>query len=131
MVVGVLARTSSLVVVVVVGLVGCGESASDPPAELSDAAKQGFSLAESTGCFACHGNGGVGGVAPAWTGLAGSEVELADGTTVSADHAYLVRSITDPGADMVAGAAIAMPPNSLDAGEVEAVVAYIESLTEP
>jgi cytochrome c oxidase subunit 2 len=131
MVVGVLARTSSLVVVAVVGLAGCGGSASDPPAELSDAAKQGFSLAQDTGCFACHGEAGVGGVAPAWVGLAGSEVELADGSTVTADHEYLVRSISDPGADMVAGPAIAMPPNSLDAAEVDAVVAYIESLTEP
>jgi cytochrome c oxidase subunit II len=96
--------------------------------EFSPAAVEGRQIAGDLGCGACHGVDGQGGVGPAWIGLAGSEVELADGSVVVADTEYLRRSITDPDADLVAGYTTKMPENALTDAQVEAVVAYIEAL---
>ena len=96
--------------------------------ELSDLAQRGRGISIGSGCASCHGRDGEGGVGPAWEGLYGSEVELADGTTVVADDAYLRRSILDPGAELVAGYTINMPENPLGEEEIAAVIAYIRSL---
>ena len=48
---------------------------------------------------------------PTWFGLYGSNVELADGTTVVADDAFIAESILNPKAKEVAGfAPTVMPP---------------------
>lgn len=116
----------------VTGLLGgCGSSsddAGDPDPELSTLAAEGRDIARDNGCASCHGTDGDGGVGPAWVGLAGSEVELEDGSTTTADAAYLDRAIADPTADVVSGYTIQMPENSLTADERTAVVAYIEEL---
>ena len=54
-----------------------------------------------TFCNACHSIDGTGGNGPTWRGLYGSEVVLADGTTVTADDAYILESIQDPTAKVV------------------------------
>ena len=82
------------------------------------------------GCAGCHGQDFGGAAGPGWTGLAGSEVELADGTTVVADDDYLTRAITDPGAEVAAGFSIEMPANNLTDDEVAAIVAYINTLAD-
>ena len=79
------------------------------------------------GCTSCHGPHGEGGAGPTWKGLYGSEVTLADGSTLTADEAYLTESIRDPSAKQVAGYGL-MPANSLDDAEIQAVVEYIRSL---
>ena len=107
-------------------LAACG--ASGPAADLSDAAQQGRRVAASRGCSVCHGDNGEGRVGPAWVGLIGSVVELEDGSAVTADTAYLRRSITDPQADIVAGVTVAMPTSDLSEDEVTALIAYIEEL---
>lgn len=81
-----------------------------------------------SGCAACHGRNGAGGVGPAWTGLYGSTVELEGGEQVAADEDYLRRSIVDPEAEKVTGYNVVMPDNNLTGPEVDAVVAYIEAL---
>lgn len=112
-----------------VGLaVGCGGGTAPAGPPLSPLAAEGRQLSADRGCLACHGEGGEGGVGPAWVGLSGSTVVLADGTSVQADREFLERSITDPGADAVAGYTVAMPVNDLTPEEVSAVVAYIEAL---
>ena len=68
------------------------------------------------------------GAGPSWVGLAGSTVELDDGSTPVADEAYLRRSISEPQAQRVAGYTIAMPENGLSEDEVDAIVAYILEL---
>ncbi len=103
----------------------CG--AGDP--DLPPAAAEGRQVARDNGCAACHGRNGEGGVGPAWQGLMGSEVELDDGTTVTADRDYLVRSITDPGADIVADYKVRMPDNDLTTTEIDAVIAYLEEIS--
>ena len=115
-----------VVAIALLSLAGCGDDDGSPalPAE----AEQGREIMRTNGCSACHGNNGQGGVGPAFTGLYGSQVALADGTTVTADEAFLTESIRTPGATKVAGYEIDMPPNDLDDDQVAAVVAYIQAL---
>ncbi|MEZ5248379.1 MAG: cytochrome c [Ilumatobacteraceae bacterium] len=112
-------------------LVACGDDEAAPDASADPIAVRGASIATASGCAACHGANWEGGIAPTWIGLAGSEVVLADGTTVIADTAYLTRSITEPSAQKVAGAAIVMPDNMLTDAQVEQIVYFIESLARP
>ncbi len=100
-------------------------------AALGDPVALGAQLVEDNGCTACHSPGTEKLVGPAWGGLYGSEVQLADGTTAKVDDAYLTQSILQPDAEVAAGyEAGVMPPYSdiLEAGEVAAIVAYIRSL---
>jgi len=116
-------------IVLAVGAVACGsDDASGPP--LSAAGERGKQLSLSSGCAGCHGSNGQGGVGPAWQGLAGSDVELADGTTIVADQEYLLRSILDPSADLLADYAVQMPRNNLDDAQVDDIVAYINDLAD-
>lgn len=96
--------------------------------ELSAAAEAGRDVYRGSGCAACHGPRGQGGVGPALAGVWGTDVELDDGTTVVADEAYLRESIMDPGAKKVAGYRVAMPPNNLDDAEVASILAFIEAI---
>lgn len=122
------ARTLAAVAVPVGLAVGCGGAAGSDDPPLPPLAAEGRQLAADRGCIACHGSEGEGGVGPAWIGLAGRQVVLSDGRTTTADAAYLGRSITDPGAEAVAGFTVAMPVNDLSPDEVAAVVAYIQAL---
>jgi cytochrome c oxidase subunit 2 len=82
-------------------------------------------------CMACHTTDGSTGVGPTWQGLYGSEVTLADGSTVTADEEYIRESIVDPGAKVHEGfAAGVMPDYSsiLSEQQIDDVVAYIISL---
>ena len=103
-----------------------------PTAQLVARGKQGFA---SDGCSACHSRTGGAGAGPTVKGLAGSSVTLTDGSTVTADAAYLARAITDPDAQVVKGyqsgimsAAIAANGLAGKPADVQALVAYIESL---
>ena len=115
-----------VVAISLLALAGCGGDDGSPalPAE----AEQGREIARTNGCAACHGNNGQGGVGPAFTGLYGSQVALADGTTVTADEAFLIESIRTPAATKVTGYDIDMPANDLDDDQIAAVIAYIRAL---
>lgn len=115
-------------VLIAVGASACGGSGS----ELSEVAQRGKDTANSNGCAGCHGANGQGGVGPSWVDLAGSEVELEDGTTVTADRGYLHRSIVEPDAEEVEGYTLKMPVKSLSDAQVDDIIAYIEELkSEP
>lgn len=122
-----LAVTSLLALVLAV-TAACGSSGESAQSDLSPAAARGQELAAQNGCTNCHSTDGRNGTGPTWQGLAGSTVTLDDGTTVTADDAYLHRSITDPSAQRVDGAAAIMPEFNLSPAEVDDLVAYIESL---
>lgn len=113
-----------------VGLVGCSsdESAEAPEVELTGEAARGEQVAADQGCTSCHRVSGEGGVGPSWAGLAGSEVELDDGSVVIADDEYLRRSIVEPNAQIVAGYNGIMPERALDDADVDALVAYLNAL---
>ena len=117
-------------VLLALGTVGCGgDGDAGPP--LSPEATEGRETAVRAGCAACHGADGQGGTGPAWDGVLGTDVTLDDGSTVTADEAYLTRSIADPAADVVDGFSVKMPQNQLTDEEIAKVVAYIVALNEP
>ncbi len=94
-----------------------------------DLASQGKTLATSNGCVGCHTITGTNGTGPTWKGLAGSQVPLADGSTVTADDAFLTESIKSPNAKVVKGFAPVMPAfASLTDDQVKALVEYIKSV---
>jgi cytochrome c oxidase subunit 2 len=117
-------------VLLALGVVACGGDDEAGPV-LSAEAAEGRQIAVRAGCAACHGADGQGGTGPAWDGVLGSEVTLDDGTTVTADEAYLTRSIADPAADVVDGFSVKMPQNQLTDEEIAKVVAYIVALGGP
>ena len=95
---------------------------------------RGKTLYTADGCSACHSLPGAAGVGPTFKGLAGSQVTLSDGSTVTASDAYLEQSISSPDAQIVKGYnAGIMPPaiasynlNSKPA-DIRALVAFIKS----
>jgi cytochrome c oxidase subunit 2 len=107
-----------------------GQADSTPGSSEQPGAANGEQLARSSGCAGCHGPDFGGGAGPGWIGLAGSEVELADGTAVVADSAYLTRAIADPSAEVRAGWTLRMPANNLSDAEIADIVAFIESLAD-
>lgn len=97
---------------------------------------QGKTLFSADGCAACHSLNGKPGAGPSLNGAAGRTVELADGTSVTADDTYLERSITDPDAEIVKGfnagimsAAIAGHDLGAHPSDVRALVAFIKAQT--
>jgi len=95
---------------------------------------RGKTLFADDGCAACHSLSGAAGAGPSLNGAAGRTVELADGTSVTADDAYLERSLTDPDADIVKGytagimsAAVAGHALADHPDDVRALVAFIKS----
>lgn len=95
---------------------------------------RGKALFASDSCSSCHSLTGSAGAGPTLKGLAGSTVTLTGGETVTADTAYLERSIADPDAQIVEGyragimsAAIASAGLSANPGAVGALVAFIQS----
>ena len=108
------------------GVGGDAGATADAPAAGS-AAANGEQLLRSSGCAGCHGADFRGGAGPSLVGLAGSQVTLADGSTLLADTAYLTRAIANPSADLVADYNLKMPANALTDVEIADIVAYIET----
>ncbi len=80
-------------------------------------------------CITCHVADGTG-RAPSLNGLYGAQVLLADGSTVTADEAYLRESLLQPNAKIVAGYQPLMPAfqGQLTEEQIFALTAYIKSL---
>lgn len=113
---------------VMVGSGACSDGSDQSDGDASTPVGRGEQLAASNGCTSCHSVDGSDGVGPTFAGLAGSEVELDDGTTVTADDEYLRSSIVDPSAQVVDGYRSLMPQRSLDPAEVDDLVAYLNTL---
>ena len=94
----------------------------------------GQQLFTADGCAGCHSLSGSKGVGPALNGLAGSTVTLSDGSTITADDAYLARSITEPDAQIVQGSQKGIMPAAIASfdltgkpQDVAALVAFIKT----
>ena len=94
----------------------------------------GQQLFTADGCAGCHSLSGSKGVGPALNGLAGSTVALSDGSTITADDAYLARSITEPDAQIVQGSQKGVMPAAIASfdltgkpQDVAALVAFIKA----
>jgi cytochrome c oxidase subunit 2 len=93
---------------------------------MADAGQQ---LFQSHGCVSCHVAGG-GGPGPSLVGVYGSQQQLADGSTVTADDAYIRESILNPTAKVVRGFQPIMPSfqGQVNEQEILQLIAYIKSL---
>lgn len=89
----------------------------------------GEALFKQYGCAGCHNGFGVG---PSLAGIFGETVELADGTTVTVDEAYLRRAILNSQADIVAGYPPIMPKfnGQISDEEVTLLIEYIQTLSK-
>lgn len=117
---------TTVVGLMVAATTSCAPETSSP---LTPDAEAGRMATRTLGCAACHGQDGEGveGLGPSWQGLFGTEVVLADGTTVVADREYLRRSIEEPDAQTVSGFTLPMPPYQLSPADMEAILVYLES----
>jgi cytochrome c oxidase subunit 2 len=100
-------------------------------AKLASASPEGLGqlLVQQNGCTACHSLTGGTLVGPTWFGLFGSTVELADGTTVTADEAFITESISNPQAKIVKGfESVQMVQYTFTSDELAAIVAYIKTI---
>lgn len=89
----------------------------------------GKALTVKNGCIGCHSVDGTKMTGPTWFDLFGNPVELADGTTVVGDEAYITESILEPKAKEVLGfSPTVMPPYTLTTEEIANIIAYIKTL---
>jgi cytochrome c oxidase subunit II len=89
----------------------------------------GQALVTKFGCGGCHSIDGSKLVGPTWQGLYLSKVQLADGTSVTADEPYLTFMIATPNVKIVAGfPADVMPKFDLSPAQIKDIVSYIETL---
>jgi cytochrome c oxidase subunit 2 len=97
-----------------------------------DPIEQGAALAQQHGCLGCHSVDGSPRVGPTFKGLAGSSRAVSQGgkeLTVTADSAYLARSIREPAAEIVTGFPPIMPPYAgLTDDEVTTLLTWLETL---
>ncbi len=103
----------------------------------ADPVGRGEKWARQFGCMSCHSINGTRLVGPSWKGLYGHPVNLADGSTVIADEAYIRDSILNPDAQIVASfPAGVMPKQFIDPvskqpisdDQIADMIAYIKTL---
>jgi mono/diheme cytochrome c family protein len=104
-------------------------SATSALSERPPIVKRGEELYQAQGCARCHdGEAPTGGTL---RGLAGTTITLSDMSTVTADENYLRESLSKPEAkvrlDLADGEV--MPPVVLSDDDVDALIAYMKSLT--
>lgn len=98
-------------------------------AAITDPVELGKKLVAQNGCAACHSIDGTAGIGPTWKGLFGSQVSLADGSSVLGDEAYITESIKNPNAKIHAGfQPNAMPQYSFTDAQIANIVEYIKTL---
>jgi cytochrome c oxidase subunit II len=82
-------------------------------------------------CSACHSIDGSIKVGPALNGKYGTEETLADGSKVMIDDNYILKSITNPAAEIVAGfEGVVMQPDLLNDEETSFVIEYLKTLNK-
>ena len=113
------------------GVAATPEATAAAAAPVFDAAlaAQGEQIFASLGCVGCHRTDGVG-PGPSLVGIYNAEKPLADGTTITADEAYLIESIINAQAKVVQGYQPIMPAygSQLNESQVAQLVEYIKSL---
>ena len=97
-------------------------------AKLNTPEAKGEKLVADNGCAACHSINGATGLGPTWFQLFGSSVTLEDGSTVTADEAYIHESIKDPKAKIVKGFNPVMPQYPFSDDDINNIIAYIKTL---
>jgi cytochrome c551/c552 len=99
--------------------------------DLVNRAEEGHQISQQIGCLGCHSVDGTSLVGPTYQGLFNTERTFEDGTTATADEAYLRNSILNPGDQIVQGYPNVMPANygqQLTDDQIDAIIAFIESV---
>jgi cytochrome c oxidase subunit 2 len=92
---------------------------------------EGHRFLESKGCLGCHTTDGSKKIGPTFKGLVGKKVTvLTNGKerVVTADEAYIERSVLHPKADVVKGFPDIMPTIPVTKEELEEILDYLKSL---
>jgi cytochrome c oxidase subunit II len=89
----------------------------------------GKQLFETKGCAACHTTDGSPALGPTMKGLFGHETEMEDGAVIMSDEAHIAEEIREPGKHVVKGFQPVMPSVPLTDDEVNALVAYLKTLS--
>lgn len=111
-----------------------GAASSSPEEGSKEAEQQGKStlsgadLAQAKGCLACHSVDGSKIVGPSWKGLFGDSKTLASGQIIQVDDDYLLESIYQPNAKIVANYPPIMPPGAVSQQEALAIIEFIKTL---
>lgn len=106
-------------------------AASESADSALDPALRGAQLVKENGCVACHATDDTRLVGPGWGGLYNAQRHFADGSTVTADDAYLRESILQPNAKVATGYPTGVMPaydTLLKDDDVNAIVAYLHTL---
>lgn len=87
-------------------------------------------LFTSKGCTACHQHtaGGPQLAGPSFPGLFGRQETLTDGSAVTVDEAYIRHSIMEPRAQVVQGFNPVMPNIPMSERQMDALIAYLQTL---
>lgn len=93
-------------------------------------AEWGEQLVQEYACTTCHSTDGSQLTGPTWQGLFGHEVQLSDGSTVTADENYIRESILEPSAKVVDGYPNVMNTyqGQLNDEQINAIIEYIKTL---
>lgn len=99
------------------------------PEDLSQA-EWGEQLSQTYACATCHSTDGSEMTGPTWQGIFDHEVQLSDGSTVTADENYIRESILEPNAKVVQGFPAVMNTyqGQLNDEQINAIIEYIKTL---
>lgn len=118
------------------GLSACGpeDSASKANKDTDPTVVQGAALIDANGCLGCHSLNGAKRSGPTFKGIAGSQVTLTNGQTVTADDTYLHKAIADPDSEVIKGypkgvmASAMGSRKALTPEQINAMVAYLNTV---
>jgi cytochrome c oxidase subunit 2 len=85
-------------------------------------------LLEAKDCMTCHSIDGQESIGPTLKGIYGRQVKLKDGSSVTADDAYVRESILKPSAKIVAEFDDVMPEPELSEEELNQILDYLKTL---
>jgi cytochrome c oxidase subunit 2 len=87
-----------------------------------------YKLLEAKECLTCHTIDGTDSIGPTFKGMYGRRTKLTNGSTLTADDAYVHEAIADPEAKIVDGFDNVMPKPELTEQEVDEIMAYLKTL---
>ena len=90
---------------------------------------RGETLVTQNGCQGCHTIDGSPGTGPTWLGIYGRREEMADGSVITIDDAYIKESILHPQEKIVSGfEGIIMPTYEFSDDQLSDIIAYMKTL---
>jgi cytochrome c oxidase subunit 2 len=109
---------------------GCGHN--DSVTTTGGDAARGKILYTSLTCEGCHTLTGIRGTGPTFKGLAGSQVKLKSGKTLTVDEDYLYESIETPNKELVSTYSAlmesAIKPHSVSQQDARDLIAFIKTV---